>query len=114
MREGFYRIAYGTELGRGLALVAFDTGRVIGTDITGSVWDGTYEFNPANNCIDAKLKLTIPPGVFLVQGVPAQDREHVEEFSVSFPRETPEHQIEVPTSLGAVQAIIKFLRHFPD
>ena len=115
MKEGFYSITYagaGGDLGFGI--LVFDTLAVIGADVAGGRYDGTYFYNAKTETIDAKLKLTVPAGVPLVTGVQAQDEEWSFEFELSFPRETPETPFRVDIPSGPVNVIIRYLRGFPD
>ncbi len=115
MKEGFYSITFagaGGDFGSGVLVL--DTGAVIGADVAGVRYDGTYAYNPKTEMIDAKVKLTVPPGVWLVTGVQAQDEEWSFDFEVSFPRETPETPFRVNIPSGPVNVIIRYLRGFPD
>ncbi len=115
MKEGFYSITYvgaGGDLGFGI--LVFDTGVVVGADGAGGRYDGTYAYNVKTEKIDAKLKLTVPAGTWLVTGVPAQGEEWSFDFEASFPRETSETPFRVDLPSGPVNVIIRFLRGFPD
>ena len=115
MKEGFYSITYkGAEGDLGFGILVLDTGAVIGADVAGARYDGTYVYNPKTEMIDTKLKLTVPAGVWLVTGVPAQDKEWSFNFVASFPRETSETPFRVDTPTGPVNVIIRYLRGFPD
>ena len=117
MKEGFYSITYagaGAGGDPGFGILVLDTGAVIGADVAGGRYDGTYVYNDKTEMIDAKLKLTVPAGVWLLTGVPAQDKEWSFEFEASFPRETSETPFRVDLPSGPVNVIIRFLRGFPD
>lgn len=69
--EGFYALHYvGSTGGWGLAMLAFETGKVFGVDIGGVRYTGDYQVD-ANN-ISATLTLTIPAGIALVTGLPGE------------------------------------------
>ncbi len=115
MKEGFYSITYtGAAGGSGFGILVFDTGAVIGADAAGGRYDGTYVYNPKTEMIDAKVKLTVPAGAWLVTGVPAQGEEWSFDFEPSFPRETSETPFQVDIPSGPVNVIIRYLRGFPD
>ena len=79
MKEGFYSITYagaGGDLGFGI--LVFDTGAVVGADVGGVRYDGTYTYNARTQMIDAQLELTVPAGLLLVTGVPAQDDRQID------------------------------------
>ncbi len=114
MREGFYGISYAGTEDYGFGIIVLDTNMVVGVDVGGVKYDGRYQFNTRTEEIDAFIKLTVPPGVALVQGVPAQDEEYSFEFNASFPRETSETHLRIETRYGPVNVVLKYLRSFPD
>ena len=114
MKEGFYSITYTGETGDwGLGIIVLDTGIVIGVDAAGGRYDGTYVFNPKTDLLEASIKMTVPPGVTLVQGVPSRDKEWSFEFAAAFPRETSETPVLVQTPFGWVNVFFRYLRGFP-
>ncbi len=115
MKEGFYSIAFTGQTGdSGFGIFALDTSNVIGADVTGARYDGTYAYNQQTELIDADITLTVPPGVPLVQGVPARPEEWSFNFTASFPSEAKETPVGVDTPYGPVNTIIRFLRAFKD
>ncbi len=115
MKEGFYSITYtGAPGGVGFGILVLDTGAVIGADVVGGRYDGTYVYNARTEMIDAKVKLTVPDDAWLVTGVPAQGGEWSFDFEASFPRETSETPFRVNIPSGPVNVIIRYLRGFPD
>ena len=76
MNEGFYSITYGGAApglgGIGFGVIALDTGKVIGADVAGGRYDGVYEFDQTTSMINATVNVTVPAGVALVTGFPAQ------------------------------------------
>lgn len=73
--EGVYRIAYtGAAAGdveRGGALAVLRNGRIFGADPHGRVFTGTYDFDPLSSQNLVHLRLQVPPGGVLVNGVMA-------------------------------------------
>ena len=115
MKEGFYSIAFTGQTGdSGFGIIVLDTLRVVGADVTGARYDGTYAYNQQTGLIDVDLKLTVPPGVPLVQDIPARPEEWSFDFTASFPKETGETPVGVNTPFGPVNTIIRYLRAFPD
>ena len=115
MREGFYSLIFTGVTGDfGMGVIALDTDTIIGADAAGGLYDGKYEYNTQTKMLDAKQTLTIPAGVALVTGVPAQAQEWSFDFNFSFPRETTETPVLVTTPVGPVNVILRFLRPFPD
>ena len=114
MKEGFYSIVFVGQTGdSGFGIIVLDTGRVVGVDITGARYDGTYAYNQQTDLIDVDLTLTVPPGVPLVQGIPARSEEWSFDFTANFPKETRESPVEVNTPFGPVNTIFRYLRAFP-
>ncbi len=115
MKEGFYSIVFIGEGGdKGVGLIVLYTGLVVGADEAGGKYDGTYEFNPRSEMIDIDIVVTIPPGVQTVMGAPALPEKTQFPIKASFPRETPEHPIQVNTPFGPIKVVVRFLRGFPD
>ena len=85
LREGFYSVAFRGNASWGIGLLAFETGKIIGVDIGGCCYDGDYTFNITNSKIDCHIKITVPPGISLVQGVSPKNDQWSFEFDVSFP-----------------------------
>lgn len=115
MKEGFYSVTYVGATGAwGIAVIVLETGIIVGADPLGGRYDGTYSFNNRTEMLDAIIKVTVPSGVPLVTGVPAQDKEWSFEFPASFPRETSETPVLVQTTIGQVNVVFRYLRGFPD
>ena len=114
-KEGFWQIEFRGERDHGVGVLVLDTLMVVGTDTTGVTYDGFYEYNPRTDKLDMALTLTVPPGVSLGQGHPAQDRETRMEINCSLPRDLG-HETPVPvdTPTGLVNVVFKKIRDFPD
>lgn len=113
MKEGFYSIAFAGATGAGFGIIVLDTDLVVGVDATGVKYDGTYAFSPRSGKLEAHLKLTVPAGVALVSGAPAQPQEWSFEIDAAFPREASDEIVSVMTKFGPVDVVINFLRGFP-
>ena len=81
--DGFYQISFRGAADWGIGLLIFNNGAITGVDVGGALYDGSYYCSDA--IIHSKIKLTVPPGVSLVQGVPAQKTEYAIDFSVDIP-----------------------------
>lgn len=115
MKEGFYSLIYtGSGGDFGMAVLVFDTSQVVGADVAGGRYDGTYEYNSRTDQIDARVTATIPAGIPLVTGIPAQTQEWSFPINASFPRETTNTPIQIDTPYGPVNVAVKFLRGFPN
>lgn len=60
--NGFYSISFGTSIGSGMGVLAFQDGKVVGADAAGVTYDGTYETNGTGS-VNASILLNIPAGV---------------------------------------------------
>ncbi len=111
MKEGFYSISYTSTSGaRGFGLIAMDTDILVGVDVGGVEYDGTYQYDPSSGMIEAEVKAKVPSGANLVTGAADEDFD----FKINFPRETTNTPFTINTPGGPVNAVIKFLRHFPN
>ena len=113
MREGFYRVDYQGIAGLGFAIMVLDTGIVIGADVTGGVYNGTYEWNDQTQLLDVTASGRVPEGVQLVQGVVAPAGGLELEIQCSFPREPDNVVVPAMTNYGPIQVAVRFLRGFP-
>jgi hypothetical protein len=114
MYEGMYRVMFEGQDGEGFGMVTLSRGALCGIDVGGVQYDGTYE--PSANkpgYIDTKFKLSVPPGVSLVQGVPPQPMPYSFDLNCSFAARgiTP---LSVETPFGPVQAKVEFMRAIPN
>lgn len=110
--DGLYFIEYVGRQGQGDVTLVFMDGIVFGHD-GGVQYDGTYEpAAGAHGHVDVRLKLVVPPGVALVQGVPPQPAEYNFDINVRVPaRGTAALQTETP--YGPVAFRISYLRGLP-
>jgi hypothetical protein len=112
MYEGMYRFDYQGKEGAGLGVLILARGRAFGSD-GGVQYDGTCEPSAAQpGYVDVHLQLTVPPGVPLVQGVPAQPVAYSFDLDCSFAaRGVTGFRVETP--FGPVQGEVTFLRSVP-
>lgn len=82
-REGFYSVVYGADGEQGMGMLVLDTGMVVGADMTGIIYDGTYEVLPGTGRIRCTVlgKVT-QPGVYLMAD--RQQRELPVGFTMEF------------------------------
>ena len=114
MREGFYRLNYGSVAGVGFGLIAMDHEAIIGVDAWGGEYDGTYHWNSETKQLDATISVFMPEGVHTVFGSTAPKGGLRFNVACSFPRDADNHPITAITELGSVRFQISFLRTFPD
>jgi hypothetical protein len=110
--DGMYAVEFVGRTGDGICALVMMDGCVFGHD-GGVHYDGTYEPNQSDpGKMDLSLNLTVPAGVALVQGVPAQPAEYRFPLSVSIPARGVTQQ-NISTPYGPVQCKIRYLRPIP-
>jgi DNA-binding transcriptional regulator YiaG len=113
MLEGMYAIKFRGQSGEGIGVLVLDRGRIYGSD-TGVMYDGTYAPSTSSrDHIDAHIRLTVPPGVALVTGIPAQPMSYGFDIDCTInPRSsTP---VTVQTPFDPVEVVFTFLRNLPQ
>jgi hypothetical protein len=111
--DGIYLIEYQGAAGAGNSVIVGSKGHLVGADITGSVWHGTY--SQRDEEIQLTLSLQINPGVQTVQGPMIEGQP----FSLDLSFTIREDQIggtqfPVQTPLGIVLARIRKLADLPQ
>ncbi len=114
LREGIYGIKFSSDSDWGAGMLILENGTVYGVDIMGAKFDGEYEFNRETNLIDSKIKVTMPPNVQTVTGLPPQPFEWSFDVELSFPRETDKSQLQVSTPIGPINVLVEYMRSLPD
>lgn len=61
--DGFYAIYYHGNAGPGLAQIQLIDGRIVGSDVTGGLWDGEFVVDPINENISCEITIRLPQGV---------------------------------------------------
>ena len=111
--DGLYYVDYVGQAGQGNVTLVFMDGMVFGHD-GGVQYDGTYMPSPgAPGHMDVSLLLTVPAGVALVQGVPAQPAEYRFPIAVRVPARG-QVPLTAETPYGAIAFQIRYLRPLPD
>ena len=112
MREGFYKVDYAGQADSGFALLALETGTVVGVDWAGGAYDGTYRWNEQTQLLDMEVTVRIPEGVQIVQGHTAGPGGLKLDVRCSFPRKPEQRTIQASTSHAPVAVRITLLRPF--
>jgi hypothetical protein len=113
--DGFFRIAFTGAAGSGFGVLVFRDGVVVGADVGGATYDGSYTNNSAKMALDFQAIMSMPAGVVPVQtGVPLTEPVSAP-ISGSLPIEniTTETPTLLQTPLGPVNVVFKKLRDFP-
>ncbi len=115
MKEGFYKLEFVGSDGAGVGVIALDTGMVVGCDSGGVVYDGAFVYNARTDRLDLDLTLMVPPGVWLVTGIPAREKAYQFWVRTSIPRNFEGSQIfDASTEFGPVKFRISKIRDFPN
>jgi hypothetical protein len=85
MIAGIYTMTYrGTTGDWGMGMLVLRKGTVVGADALGFLYDGRYIELPDSLVLE--ISLTVPPGVTLVQGTPAQPKAYTVPFNATIPK----------------------------
>ncbi len=107
-----YGFVYSGFAGVGMGMFSVTEGQLIGTDLGGISYRGTFLKDEVTGEIDIALEQTVPPGVFLVQGTSAQDMPYIKSISARLPADFDQGKpIEVFLPPGHV---ILMIRRVPD
>lgn len=91
--EGVYRVTYrGAAKGEretDTAVAVLRNGRILGSDRHGGIFEGSYEFNPADATNNVHLRLTIPPDGMLVTGLSGGPKGATVDITGVFKRAAP-------------------------
>lgn len=90
-----------------MGLIVLETGNLIGCDIVGGVWRGTYHHDPKLDKIVCNMEVTYPTaGVSVLSGPIAAGGK--DNFTILLPKELGATHTEVlPTSMGHVSVIFR-------
>lgn len=109
--NGIYSMVYRGFADWGMAVLVLKDGLVCGTDINAVLFDGMYKVE--HEMLRVNIHLTVPPGVALVQGTPAQPTTYQLPISADIPLQridTPEPTL-VQTQVGPVNILLRKLRN---
>jgi hypothetical protein len=116
--DGIYALHIKSEKEDGAGILVLMAGRVFGSDQAGVSYDGEYQSGPLKGQLTLKLRITVPAGVELLPGTPAQPAEYwfpLEETVQVDGRTEASAAIKVktPYSKGTVEVWVKRLRGLP-
>lgn len=102
MIDGYYAGYMTAAAGNGMALFVFDQGSLVGADLGGVLFDGTYRQEPSGAWVGS-VRVKVPPGVTVIQGVTAPPGGLAYEVGLSLPENFLESPfLELTTPLGPV------------
>ena len=110
MIDGIYSITFRGAADWGMGLLILQRGVVTGADAGGAQYDGTYREENSSVAID--ITMTVPPGVTLVQGTPAQPTSYTIPIVASLQRNVLDSNQPVTLDMpnGPVNVIFQRLR----
>jgi hypothetical protein len=113
--DGFFRIAFTGIAGSGFGMLVLRSGVIVGADVAGATYDGSYIDNSATQALEFQITMNAPAGITPVQTGIAITEPMNMPISGSIPlgniaSETPTL---LQTPLGLVNVVFKKLRDFP-
>jgi hypothetical protein len=112
MFDGMYLIRFIGAADEGAGVLVLDRGGAYGVDVAGVRYDGRYEPGPAPDTLTLRLRVTVLPGVHLVQSEPPRGVEYWFPVSCTFSA-AGECTIAVETPFDPVVVNFKRLRDLP-
>ena len=113
MIDGFYAIYYTGVSGSGLGVLALHNGIIIGADMFGGRYDGTYKQSTTPDAYDIAVRITVPPGAPLVTGALAGPHPFYMDVTTTLPEDLGgEQPIRIETSTGPVNVIFRKIRDY--
>lgn len=110
---GFYRIAFTGAHGSGLGIIVLQNGIIVGADVGGATYDGSYDSDPVSGLVRINAIMRAPAGLTPVQtGVPLitpADIPIQTTITLNAPGGTP---VLIDTPLGKVNVIFSKIREF--
>jgi hypothetical protein len=113
--DGFFRIAFTGAAGSGFGMLVLHSGVIVGADVGGATYDGSYTVSSATQALDFQITMNAPAGITPVQTGIALTAPISMPITGSIPQEniTSETPTLLETQLGPVNLILKKLRDFP-
>jgi hypothetical protein len=111
--DGFYAAYLTGSAGQGFAMLVFRNGIIVGVDVAGIKYDGTYR--DTGNGFSVSLNLLYPPNTILVQGVSTGPEIEKAVLDIQLPVDfLSQPFIRVSARHGPVNAKIVKLRELND
>ena len=111
--DGIYLINYTGITGNGSIIFVLKDDVVAGSDMLGSILDGTCR-KVGNDKIEFSATLKLPPGIQLVTGFVTGNEGLVQQINSDLPVNFSDgNPICIPTPTGNVNAVFKKLRNLP-
>lgn len=110
MLDGIYTITFRGEADWGMGMLIFQDGQIIGADVGGVQYDGSYI--EEGTAVTFDVTMTVPPGSTLVQGTPARSTAYTVPVKTPIPRKAFEtgEPVLIDMGPGPVNVIFRRLR----
>ena len=111
--NGFYAAYLTGTASQGFAMLVFRNGTIVGVDVAGVKYDGTYK--DAGNGFAVKIDVSIPPNTLLVQGVSTGSQGDRSELAFQLPYDfLAQPFVRIDAKHGPVNAKLTKLRDLND
>jgi hypothetical protein len=109
--DGFYSAYFTGAKGNSLGLFVFENGRIIGVDVGGIEYDGTYAVDANRGLVTGKIVFIVKPGHALITGAQANADPLRYEFALSIPAGFADGRVvQIDTPTGPVNARFEKVR----
>lgn len=112
--DGFFLMTFTGAVGSGFGIIVLRNGTLVGADVGGATFDGTYSENPSTQTLTLQITMNAPAGMVPVQtGIPMASPTALS-FNASVAKDDigMERPTLIETPLGPVNVIFRKLRDF--
>ncbi len=113
-REGFWAFKYAGKHVEGFGKFGLETQRIVGADVYGGTWDGTYEYEADGNFFHLELSVNNPAGAVNVVSGPVGPDGRVEVLKLDLPNDFEDQEILLDTYLCTFKVYCKKIRDWAD
>lgn len=111
--DGFYAAYLTGSASQGFAMLVFRNGTIVGVDVAGVNFDGTYVGVPSG--LSVKLTVSTPPNTALIQGATTGPETEISELEFQLPADfLSQPFIRIDGKHGPINAKLTKLRDFHD
>ncbi len=111
--NGFYAAYLTGSASQGFAMLVFRNGTIVGVDVAGARFDGTYGDN--GNGFSIKLTVSLPPNTLLIQGATTGPETETSQLDFQLPADfLSQPFIRIDARHGPVNAKLTKLRDLHD
>jgi hypothetical protein len=111
VKSGFYRLVFAGGIGSGVGLLAIQDGKIVGIDVGGGEYNGSYQEDATADTVTIHLEVTIAANMPIVTGERARSEPWIlpidATLRTNFANGTP---INIMTSAGSINVSFNLLR----